>query len=111
VRDRMGVNLPSRRVRLPALTDQDRRDLAHGLAIGVDYVALSFVKRADDIVALREECKQLGRPTPIVAKIETPEAVDNLWEVVAAADAVMVARGDPGVELDTEQGPALAKEI
>jgi pyruvate kinase len=111
LRDRMGVNLPSRRVRLPALTDQDRRDLAHGLAIGVDYVALSFVKRADDIVALREACKQLGRPTPIVAKIETPEAVDNLWEVVAAADAVMVARGDLGVELSPEQVPVVQKEI
>jgi len=111
LRDRMGVNLPSRRVRLPALTDQDRRDLQHGLAIGVDYVALSFVKRADDIVALRDACRQAGRPTPIVAKIETPEAVDNLWEVVAAADAVMVARGDLGVELSPEQVPVVQKEI
>jgi len=109
--DRMGVTLPSRRVRLPALTDQDRRDLAHGLAIGVDYIALSFVKRADDVVALREACKQAGRPTPIVAKIETPEAVDNLWEVVAAADAVMVARGDLGVEMSPEAVPVVQKEI
>jgi len=111
LRDRMGVSLPSRRVRLPALTEQDRRDLQHGLAIGVDYVALSFVKRADDLVALRDACKQAGRPTPIVAKIETPEAVDNLWEVVAAADAVMVARGDLGVELSPEQVPVVQKEI
>ena len=111
LRDRMGVTLPSRRVRLPALTEQDRRDLAHGLAIGVDYVALSFVKRADDIVTLREACRSAGRPTPIVAKIETPEAVDNLWEVVAAADAVMVARGDLGVELSPEQVPVVQKEI
>jgi pyruvate kinase len=111
LRDRMGVNLPSRRVRLPALTDQDRRDLAHGLALGVDYVALSFVKRADDIVALREACKQAGRPTPIVAKIETPEAVENLWEIVAAADAVMVARGDLGVEMSPEAVPVVQKEI
>jgi pyruvate kinase len=111
LRDRMGVTLPSRRVRLPALTDQDRRDLAHGLAIGVDYVALSFVKRADDIAQLREACKRAGRPTPIVAKIETPEAVENLWEVVAAADAVMVARGDLGVELSPEQVPVVQKEI
>ena len=111
LRDRMGVSLPSRRVRLPALTDQDRRDLAHGLAIGVDYVALSFVKRADDVVALREACKRAGRPTPIVAKIETPEAVENQWEIVAAADAVMVARGDLGVELSPEQVPVVQKEI
>jgi pyruvate kinase len=111
LRDRMGVTLPSRRVRLPALTDQDRRDLAHGLALGVDYVALSFVKRAGDIVALRDACKRAGRPTPIIAKIETPEAVENLWEVVAAADAVMVARGDLGVELSPEQVPVVQKEI
>jgi pyruvate kinase len=107
----MGANLPSKRVRLPALTDQDRRDLEHGLALGVDYVALSFVKRADDVVALREACKQAGRPTPIVAKIETPEAVEHLWEVVAAADAVMVARGDLGVEMSPEVVPVVQKEI
>jgi len=111
LRDRMGVTLPSRRVRLPALTDHDRRDLAHGLSLGVDYVALSFVKRADDVNALREACKRLGRPTPIVAKIETPEAVDNLAEIVAAADAVMVARGDLGVEMSPEAVPVVQKEI
>jgi pyruvate kinase len=110
-RDRMGVTLPSRRVRLPALTDKDRIDLAHGLALAVDYVALSFVKRADDVLALREACERAGRPTPIVAKIETPEALDNLWDVVAAADAVMVARGDLGVELSPERVPVAQKEI
>jgi pyruvate kinase len=110
-RERMGVNLPSRRVRLPALTDQDRVDLAHGLALGVDYVALSFVKRADDLLALRAACEAAGRPTPIVAKIETPEALDNLWDIVAAADAVMVARGDLGVELSPERVPVAQKEI
>ncbi len=110
-RDRMGVHLPSRRVRLPALTDKDRVDLAHGLALGVDYVALSFVKRADDLLALRAACEAAGRPTPIVAKIETPEALDNLWDVVAAADAVMVARGDLGVELSPERVPVAQKEI
>jgi pyruvate kinase len=110
-RDRMGVNLPSRRVRLPALTEHDRRDLAHGLTLGVDYVALSFVKRADDLLALRDACERAGRPTPIVAKIETPEALDNLWDVVAASDAVMVARGDLGVELSPERVPVAQKEI
>jgi pyruvate kinase len=111
LRDRMGVTLPAKRVRLPALTGQDRRDLEHGLAIGVDYVALSFVKRADDVLALRAACERAGRVVPIVAKIETPEAVGNLWEVVAAADAVMVARGDLGVELSPEQVPVVQKEI
>ena len=111
LRDRMGVTLPSKRVRLPALTDQDRQDLAHGLAIGVDYVGLSFVKRADDVAALREACKRAGRSVPIVAKIETPEAVGNMWEVAAAADAIMVARGDLGVELSPEEVPVVQKEI
>jgi pyruvate kinase len=111
LRDRMGVSLPSRRVRLPALTDQDRRDLELGLALGVDYVALSFVKRGADLAVLREVCEQAGRPTPLVAKVETPEAVDNLWEVAAAADAVMVARGDLGVELGPEVVPVIQKEV
>jgi pyruvate kinase len=111
LRDRMGVTLPSKRVRLPALTEQDRRDLAHGLGIGVDYVALSFVKRADDVLSLRDACRRAGRPTPVIAKIETPEAVDNLWEIVAAADVVMVARGDLGVELSPEVVPIVQKEI
>jgi pyruvate kinase len=111
LRDRMGVNLPSKRVRLPALTNADRRDLELGLALGVDYVALSFVKRAADLTVLRQACEQLGRPTPLVAKIETPEAVDNLWEIVAAADVVMVARGDLGVELGPEVVPVIQKEI
>jgi pyruvate kinase len=111
LRDRMGVSLPSKRVRLPALTDQDRRDLEVGLSLGVDYVALSFVKRAADLAVLREACERAGRPTALVAKIETPEAVENLWEIVAAADVVMVARGDLGVELGPEVVPVIQKEI
>ncbi len=111
LRDRMGVNLPSKRVRVPALTDQDRLDLAYGLSVGVDYVALSFVKRADDLKQLRAVCEAAGKPMPLVAKIETPEAVDNLREVVQAADAVMVARGDLGVELSPERVPVIQKEI
>jgi pyruvate kinase len=111
LRDRMGVNLPAKRVRVPALTDQDRIDLAFGLSIGADYVALSFVKSADDMRQLREICEAAGKPTPLVAKIETPDAVENLWEVVAASDAVMVARGDLGVELPPEKVPVIQKEI
>jgi len=111
LRDRMGASLPSRRVRLAALTERDRRDLEVGLDIGVDYMALSFVKRADDLQALRALCQAAGHPTRLVAKIETPEAVDNLWDVVAASDAVMVARGDLGVELRPEVVPVVQKEI
>ncbi|MES1172399.1 MAG: pyruvate kinase [Bacteroidota bacterium] len=112
LRDRMGVNLPSRRVRLRALTDKDRADLAFGLSLGVDYVALSFVKSAADIRELRDLCRSLGRAAPpVVAKIETPEAVENLVEIIRAADAVMVARGDLGVELRPERVPIVQREI
>jgi pyruvate kinase len=112
MRDRMGVNLPSRRVRLRALTDKDRADLEFGLSIGVDYVGLSFVKSADDIRELRDVCRGLGRTAPpVIAKIETPEAVENLVDIIQAADAVMVARGDLGVELRPEMVPIIQREI
>jgi pyruvate kinase len=111
VRDRIGANLPSRRVRLSAPTPADRQDLAFGLAAGVDYVALSFVKRPEDLADLRAACRAVGREVPLVAKIETPEAAENLWDVVGAADAVMVARGDLGVEMGPEVVPVVQREI
>src|SRR5205807_2377637 len=87
-------------------------DLEFGQRLGVDYVALSFVRSADDVRELRERCRALGRPaTPIIAKIETPDAVENLEAVVAAADAVMVARGDLGVELRPETVPIVQREV
>ena len=109
LRARMGVNLPSGRVRLPALTEKDEQDLEAGLGMGVDYVALSFVKSAADIEGLRSRCSQRGRPTPLLAKIETPAAVDDLEAIVRASDAVMVARGDLGVELPPEHVPVVQR--
>jgi pyruvate kinase len=111
IRPRMGVNLPAHRLSLPALTDGDHQALEHGFAIGVDYVALSFVRRADDVSELRRLCEERGRPTPIVAKIETPNAVEALDAIVRAADAVMVARGDLGVELPLERVPVVQKMV
>ncbi|MCC6665113.1 MAG: pyruvate kinase [Polyangiaceae bacterium] len=111
LRARMGVNLPSHRVRQSALTDKDRDDLELGLSIGVDYVALSFVRAAKDVDELRALCERLGRPTPIVAKIETPSAVDSIEAIAAASDAVMVARGDLGVELPPERVPVVQRQI
>ena len=111
LRDRCGVHIPSRRVRISALTEKDKGDLAFGLSIGVDYVALSFVRTADDIRLVRDITEAWGRPTPIVAKIETPQAIDNLAEILRVTDAVMVARGDLGVELPPEQVPILQREI
>ena len=109
--DRKGVHLPSRRVRLSSLTDKDKQDLSFGLSMGVDYVALSFVRTADDVRLARDICDAWGRPTPIVSKIETPQAIDNLEQVILASDAVMVARGDLGVELGPERVPILQREI
>jgi pyruvate kinase len=111
MRARMGVNLPSGSLRLGALTEKDKRDLEFGLSIGVDYVALSFVRRAEEVQELRDICEKRGKPTPIVAKIETPNAVERLDSIVRAADAAMVARGDLGVELPPETVPVVQKQI
>jgi pyruvate kinase len=111
LRDRVGVHLPSHRVRISALTEKDKADLAYGLSIGVDYVALSFVRTAEDIKLVRDITEAWGRPTPIVAKIETPQAIDNLEDILRVTDAVMVARGDLGVELAPERVPILQREI
>lgn len=112
LRARMGVNLPSERIALPAITDRDEDDLAFGLEMGVDYVALSFVRSVADLKHLRELCEKHGRPdVPIVAKVETPAAVDHIEGIASEADAVMVARGDLGVELPPEVVPSLQKRI
>jgi pyruvate kinase len=111
VRDHVGVHLPSRSLRVSALTEKDKSDLSFGLSIGVDYVALSFVRSADDVRLVREICEAWGRPTPIVAKIETPAAVDDIEGIIATADAIMVARGDLGVEFPPERVPVIQKQI
>jgi pyruvate kinase len=111
LRDRVGIGLPSRRVRLAALTEKDKGDLNFGLSQGVDYVALSFVREAEDVRVLREICEAWGRPTPIISKIETPSAIENLEGIVLASDAVMVARGDLGVEMGPEHVPIIQRKI
>ncbi len=111
LRDRVGVHLPSRRVRIATLTEKDKVDLNFGLGLGIDYVALSFVRHADDVRLVREIAEAWGRPTPIVSKIETPSAIDNLESIILASDAVMVARGDLGVEFAPERVPIIQREI
>ncbi len=109
-----GINLPGVSVSAPSLTDKDKEDLHFAFAHDVDYVALSFVRRAHDIVALRDyiiEHGPKGRKIPIIAKIEKGEAVANIDAILLEADAVMVARGDLGVELPTEDVPLLQKMI
>lgn len=106
--DRKGVNVPGVVLPLSAMTEKDRKDLAFGLSLGVDWVALSFVQRAEDIHEIREIVQ--GR-AGIVAKLEKPAAIGQLEAIVEAADAVMVARGDLGVEMPAEQVPAIQKRI
>jgi pyruvate kinase len=111
MRDHVGVHLPSKTMRISALTEKDKQDLVFGLSRGVDYIAMSFVRRAEDILQIREICQAWGAPTPVIAKIETPDAVDNLESVVAASDGVMVARGDLGVEFPPERVPVIQRQI
>ena len=111
LRPNKGMNLPGVRLSTPALTDKDRRDLAFGVTNGVDYVALSFVRQAADVEEVRSLIRSMGATTPVIAKIEKREAVDDLSQILDAADGVMVARGDLGVELSTEEVPTLQKRI
>ena len=106
-----GVNLPTRTTGIPVLTEKDHLDLAFGLKCGVDYVALSFVRSAQDIVGVRREIEAQGGKVPLIAKIEKPEALQQLDEILKVVDGVMVARGDLGVELPFEQVPLAQKEI
>ena len=104
-----GINLPGVALRTEAMSDKDKADLAFGLANGVDVVALSFVRTAQDVRLCRQLMERAGRVVPIVAKIEKPEAIDRIDEILAAADGLMVARGDLGVEILPERVPGLQK--
>ncbi len=106
-----GINLPGVAVSAPALTSKDAEDLRFGLDLGVDVVALSFVRRASDATPVREIIRTAGKWTPIIAKLEKPEAMEHLTSILAAFDGVMVARGDLGVELPPERVPMLQKQI
>lgn len=106
-----GVNLPGVRLNVPSLTAKDLADLELGMKLGVDWVALSFVQSSEDVARLRRALRDRGSDLPIVAKIEKPEAVAEIEAVVREADAVMVARGDLGVEMPLEDIPLLQKKI
>lgn len=110
-KSRKGVNLPGVAVSAKSLTDKDREDVATMVEIGVDWIALSFVRRPEDVREVRDLVRSLGGDQPIVAKLERPEAVDNLEEIIRETDAVMVARGDLGVEVGPEKVPAIQKEM
>lgn len=109
--DRKGINLPGVDVSTPSITKKDIADLHNGLAAGVDMIALSFVRRREDVLRLRHHLEDHDAKLPIIAKIEKPEAVENLDEIIDAADGLMVARGDLGVEIALEKVPFIQKSI
>jgi pyruvate kinase len=111
LKDLKGINLPGVNVSSPSLTPKDRIDLAFCLEKRVDYIALSFVRKAEDVTELKKIIHDHGLSIPVVAKIEKPEAIKNFAAILAATDAVMVARGDLGVEINAEKVPLIQKKI
>jgi pyruvate kinase len=109
VSNNKGINLPGVAVNVPALSEKDEDDLRWGLKLGADYIALSFVRNASDVDRVFEIMAEEGRKVPVIAKIEKPQAVDALEEIIDAFDGIMVARGDLGVELPLEAVPIVQK--
>jgi pyruvate kinase len=109
-----GLNLPNAALSIPALTEKDWDDLEFALSAGVDWIALSFVRSADEVQQLKKRIAELcefGRPVPVIAKIEKPEALDQIDAIIAASDGIMVARGDLGIETAPEKVPMVQKTI
>jgi pyruvate kinase len=106
-----GVNLPDTKISLPCLTEKDLKDLDYILTLPVNWIALSFVREAEDILDLKRRINAVNHPAKVIAKIEKPEAVDNIKSIVKATDAVMIARGDLGVEVAMERLPIIQKRI
>lgn len=111
LRQRAGINLPGAELSVPSMTEKDLADLAFGVEQGVDWVALSFVRSAADVDALKAELARLQADAGVIAKLEKPQAIDALDDIVDAADAIMVARGDLGVEMSPERVPFIQKTI
>ncbi len=111
LKDRKGVNLPGVKVSVSTFTEKDKTDLQFGVTLNVDYVAISFVRQADDIKIVKKWLKEKGKEIPIIAKIEKPEALDNIEAILSEVDGIMVARGDLGVEVPTEEVPLIQKSL
>lgn len=111
LKSKKGINLPNTNVSEPSLTAKDREDLIFGIENNLDWIALSFVRRAEDLIELKEIIKAAGKDIKVVSKIEKPEAIENIDSIIAQSDAVMVARGDLGVEILMEEVPMLQKMI
>jgi pyruvate kinase len=111
LRERQGINLPRVSITAPALTEKDIADLDFGLRHDVDWVALSFVRRAEDVREIKRRIAAAGKSTPVMAKIEKPEALDDMPAILSEADGIMVARGDLGVELPLAEVPLVQKQL
>jgi len=111
LRSHKGMNLPGMKLSARAVTEKDKRDLSFALKHRVDFIALSFVRKAEDVITLRRWLKRKGKDIPIIAKIEKPEAMENFDEILEVSDGIMVARGDLGVEMKPQEVPILQKEI
>ncbi|MFC3797296.1 pyruvate kinase [Corynebacterium tuscaniense] len=111
VSNNKGVSLPGMNISVPALSEKDEADLRFALKLGVDFIALSFVRSPSDVDLVHEIMDEVGRRVPVIAKLEKPEAVDALESIILAFDAVMVARGDLGVEIALEQVPLVQKRV
>jgi pyruvate kinase len=109
--EHQGINLPGAVLSAPSLTSKDKKDLAFGLSAGVDAVAISFVRSAADVRAVKKIIAKSGSDTPVIAKLEKPQAIENLEEILELADGVMVARGDLGVEVAPEKVPIIQKHV
>jgi pyruvate kinase len=109
--EHQGINLPDTSMKVPSITEKDKRDLEFGLKHGVDVVALSFVRSAEDIQAGKTLMRSFGKSVPVIAKLEKPQAIDHLEEILEVANGVMVARGDLGVEMRPEQIPIIQKLV
>ena len=106
-----GINVPTTSIKAPAMTEKDREDLAFGIQQGVDYVAMSFVRQASDVLETKRFIAERGEAIPLIAKIEKHEALKNIDEIIEVVDSIMVARGDLGVETPLEQGPLIQKML
>ncbi|UCG78535.1 MAG: pyruvate kinase [Nitrospirota bacterium] len=111
ITSRKGVNLPDSIIRTSSLTPKDRKDLSLGISLSVDYVAVSFVRSAEDIKKVKRYIRKNGACIPVIAKIEKRDALDNLDEILKEADGIMIARGDLGVEMSAEEVPIVQKEL
>ncbi|MEL6232073.1 MAG: pyruvate kinase [Cyanobacteria bacterium J06627_3] len=111
LKSRKGVNLPTLDLRLPSMTEKDKEDLAFGVEQGVDIISLSFVRRPEDVQELKALLAEKGVNIPVLAKLEKPQAIQNLDAIVNECDAIMVARGDLGVEMKPEKVPLIQKRI